>query len=89
MASRNQNRFVCGILTLELSLIPVNLAAGIVDYKGNEVSCSTVTDLCTIPGSNVVAVAEATELGKKARELKKAADVQLSRSTRQVPDFFE
>ncbi|KAJ6352405.1 hypothetical protein OIU76_001600 [Salix suchowensis] len=31
--------------------------AGIVDYKGNEVSCSTVTDLCTIPGSNVVAVA--------------------------------
>uniref|UniRef100_A0A6N2MS16 tRNA (guanine-N(7)-)-methyltransferase non-catalytic subunit n=1 Tax=Salix viminalis TaxID=40686 RepID=A0A6N2MS16_SALVM len=24
--------------------------AGIVDYKGNEVSCSTVTDLCTIPG---------------------------------------
>uniref|UniRef100_A0A6N2N289 Uncharacterized protein n=1 Tax=Salix viminalis TaxID=40686 RepID=A0A6N2N289_SALVM len=82
--------------------------AGIVDYKGNEVSCSTVTDLCTIPGSNVVAVAifcgvgiaclplglifsfirrpkavitrsqyikEATELGKKARELKKAADV--------------
>ncbi|KAF9682902.1 hypothetical protein SADUNF_Sadunf05G0156200 [Salix dunnii] len=24
--------------------------AGIVDYNGNEVSCSTVTDLCTIPG---------------------------------------
>lgn len=40
-----------------LDTCEVGSKAGIVDYNGSEVSCSTVTDLCTIPGSNFVAVA--------------------------------